>query len=199
MTPLTPVPSVVLDANVLFPASLRDILLRCAEKNLFRLRVSQQIWDEVVRNLFSSGRLTSEQVARLDTAIQAFLRRTNALVTGYKSLIPNLTNDPKDRHVLAVAIHAHAQTIVTVNLKDFPAHALSSHGVVAQHPDPFLTCLYHARPDVLVQIVNDQAEELKNPPLSVTDVLDTLAQHAPTVVRLLREAIAAREDVVDQQ
>jgi sulfur carrier protein ThiS len=59
--------------------------------------------------------------------------------------------------------------------------------------------LYHARPDVLVQIVNDQAEELKNPPLSVTDVLDTLAQHAPTVVRLLREAIAAREDVVDQQ
>ncbi len=199
MTPLTPVPSVVLDANVLFPASLRDILLRCAEKNLFRLRVSQQIWDEVVRNLFSTGRLTSEQVARLDTAIQAFLRRTNALVTGYESLIPNLTNDPKDRHVLAVAIHAHAQTIVTVNLKDFPAHALSSHGVVAQHPDPFLTCLYYARPDVLVQIVNDQAEELKNPPLSVTDVLDTLAQHAPTVVRLLREAIAAREDVVDQQ
>jgi len=157
MTPSTPVPPVVLDANVLFPASLRDILLRCAEKNLFRLRVSQQIWDEVVRNLFSTGRLTSEQVARLDTAIQAFLRRTNALVTGYESLIPNLTNDPKDRHVLAVAIHAHAQTIVTVNLKDFPAHALSSHGVVAEHPDPFLTRLYRARPDVLVQIVSDQA------------------------------------------
>lgn len=199
MTSPTPVPHIVLDANVLFPASLRDILLRCVEKNLFRLRISQQIWDEVVRNLFSTGRLTSEQVARLDTAIQAFLRRTNALVTGYEPLIPNLTNDPKDRHVLAVAIHAHVQTIVTMNLKDFPVRALSPHGIVAEHPDPFLTRLYRARPDVLVQIVNDQAEELKNPPLSVTDVLDTLAQHAPTVVSLLREAIAAREDVVDQQ
>ena len=103
MAPSAPIHRVVLDANVLYPASLRDLLLRCAEKELYRLQLSQDIWTEVVRNLVDTGRMTSAQAARLDAAIGAFLRRSDALVTGYEPLIPTLTNDPKDRHVLAVA------------------------------------------------------------------------------------------------
>lgn len=115
-------------------------------------------------------------------------------MTGYEPLIPTLTNDPKDRHVLAVAIHARAQTIVTINLKDFPPDALAPHGIVAEHPDAFLARLHGAHAGILTQIVLDQAADLKNPPLSIADVLDTLAQHVPTTVTSLRSAIAVQGD-----
>jgi predicted nucleic acid-binding protein len=197
MAPSAPIHRVVLDANVLYPASLRDLLLRCAEKELYRLQLSQDIWTEVVRNLVDAGRMTSAQAARLDAAIGAFLRRSDALVTGYEPLIPTLTNDPKDRHVLAVAIHAHAHIIVTVNLKHFPASALAPHGIVAQHSDAFLTHLHASHAEILTQIVREQVADLKNPPLSVADVLDTLAQHVPTTVSLLQTAIAARGEPSD--
>lgn len=193
MLPPTPATPIVLDANVLFPASLRDLLLRCAEKGMYRLQISHQIWDEVVRNLVATERMTPEQAVRLDGAIQPFLKRINALVTNYEHLIPAMTNDPGDRHVLAVAVQAHAQTIVTFNLKHYPANALAPHGTVAEHPDAFLTHLFNMQPATVVQIARDQAADLKNPPLSLSDVLDTLAQHVPTVASLLRAAIASQE------
>jgi predicted nucleic acid-binding protein len=111
---------VVLDANVLFPASLRDLLLRCAEYDLYELHSSRQIWQEVLRNLRSAGHLSEEQVQRLDHAIQAFFLRRDAFVTGYEPLIPQLRHHPNDRHVLAVAVHVRAQFILTFNVRDFP-------------------------------------------------------------------------------
>jgi hypothetical protein len=64
--------------------ALRDVLLRCAEKELYRLQLSQDIWTEVVRNLIDTERMTSAQAARLDAAIGAFFRRSDAPVTGYE-------------------------------------------------------------------------------------------------------------------
>jgi predicted nucleic acid-binding protein len=182
----SPLLAVVLDANVLFPASLRDLLLRCAEQRLYRLQISEQIWEEVARNLRTTGRLTEEQARRLHVEVQEFLLSYDFLVTDYEPLIPTLTNHPKDRHVLAVAIHARAQLILTFNLKDFPASVLLSHGVVAVHPDSFLTRLYDEQANVMRQIVRDQAAALKNPPLMASDVLDALAQHVPGFAARLR-------------
>jgi predicted nucleic acid-binding protein len=179
-------PGVVLDANVLFPASLRDILLRCAEKELYRLYISEQIWEEVVRNLVATGRMTAQQIARLDSAIRAFLVGVDAFVVGHEGLISTLANHPKDRHVLAVAVHAHAQTIVTFNLKDYPASALQPLSVVAVHPDTFLCHLHDLTPTLIRQIVHEQAADLSNPPLTVDDVLVTLTQHVPAFISLLR-------------
>lgn len=62
----------------------------------------------------------------------------DARVTGYESLIPAMTNHPKDRHVLAAAARADAAVIVTANLKDFPAAALEPYQIDAVHPDDFL-------------------------------------------------------------
>ncbi len=62
-----------------------------------------------------------------------------ASLSGVESLIPALSlPDPGDRHVLAAAIHALADLIITVNLKDFPTAVLTSHSIVAAHPDPFV-------------------------------------------------------------
>ena len=43
--------SAVLDANVLFPAPVRDLLLRLAELDLYRPKWTEEIHDEWIRNL----------------------------------------------------------------------------------------------------------------------------------------------------
>lgn len=59
-------------------------------------------------------------------------------MTGHEPLIEGLKlPDPDDRHVLAAAIKAGAQVIVTRNLKDFPETDLQPWDIEAQSPDAF--------------------------------------------------------------
>ncbi|QKW54648.1 PIN domain-containing protein [Streptomyces buecherae] len=63
----------------------------------------------------------------------------DVLVKGYEPLIDVIDlPDPGDRHVLAAAVRAKAQVIVTFNLKDFPPDKLSPWDVQAVHPDAFI-------------------------------------------------------------
>src|SRR5450432_973678 len=125
---------VVLDANVLYPFTLRDTLLRAASEGFFQIYWSKEILDEAVRNLIASETVTPEQGARLRATMeQAF---PEADVTGYESLVAGMQNDPKDRHVAAAALKAGAQVIVTSNLRDFQT---LPDGVEAQSPDEFLS------------------------------------------------------------
>jgi hypothetical protein len=86
-------------------------------------------------------------------------------------------------------VHVPAQLILTFNLKDFPVSAFTPHGVVAEHPDTLLTHLYDGHPDILQQIVLDQAAALKNPPLTVRDVLNAFTQHVPVFATRLRASL----------
>ena len=135
----------VLDACVLVPPTLCDLLLRLAEEPaLYRPRWSEEILDEVYRNqtriAFSETRAQSwrQAVARLFP---------EATVTDYRSLLDRCENYPKDRHVLAAAIRCAAKLIVTCNLRDFPDAALARWDVSAIHPDPFLIALYLGEPE----------------------------------------------------
>jgi predicted nucleic acid-binding protein len=120
---------VVLDANVLFPFTVRDTLLRAAAMGMFQVHWSEEILDEATRNLLGTGRMSEEQVAHLMAAMRnAF---PEAVVRGYEPLTPSMPNDEKDRHVAAVAVKAGAQVIVTSNLKDFMA---LPEGIEAQGP-----------------------------------------------------------------
>src|SRR6476661_2512101 len=122
----------LLDACVLFPASLRDTLLRAAAAELYQARWSAEILEEVRRNLVEKGR-SEEQAQRLvDVIAKAF---PEAMVTQYNHLIDQMPNHPKDRHVLAAAVVAGAEVIVTSNLRDFPQAALAPLNVEAQSPD----------------------------------------------------------------
>lgn len=108
---------VVLDANVLYPFSLRDTLLRAAEAGLYQLYWSDEILDEAFRNLVGNGRMNEEKAMKLRAQMsRAF---PESLVADYASLIPAMQNDPKDRHVSAAAVRCGAQVIVTTNLRDF--------------------------------------------------------------------------------
>lgn len=127
---------VLLDACVLYPMYLRDTLLWCAEAGVYRVHWSQEILDEATDNLVGKNQMKVCKAARLQSEIKAAF--PEAMVEVPLGLVEVMTNHPKDRHVLAAAVVARAQVIVTANIKDFPASALDPFGIEAQHPDVFL-------------------------------------------------------------
>jgi predicted nucleic acid-binding protein len=160
----------LLDANVLYPAPLRDLLLQLAFAGLFQARWSADINDEWRRNLLAARPELTAQIA----LTQATMHRAmpDALVTGYEVYIADLSlPDPDDRHVLAAAITAGADVIVTFNLKDFPSEVLTTHGVEAQHPDAFLQLFITVMPDLFFRGVRDCLSRLTRPPVGADDYL----------------------------
>ena len=124
----------VYDANILYPAPLRDLFIRLAQAGLVRAKWTEIIHDEWSRNVLKDNPHLSEQrLARTRTLMNEAVR--DCLVTGYEELIDSLTlPDPDDRHVLAAAIRASAEVIVTYNLTDFPAETLARFDIEAQLP-----------------------------------------------------------------
>ena len=93
---------IVLDANVLYPFTLRDTLLRAAAEGLFQLYWSSEILEETIRNLVRSTTISIEQARRLRVAMERAF--PDASITGYEPLVARLSNDAKDRHVVAAAV-----------------------------------------------------------------------------------------------
>ncbi|MEG4531822.1 PIN domain-containing protein [Microcoleus sp. D2_18a_D3] len=173
---LIPYP-VVLDSCVIFPMYLRDTLFRAAEIGLYDVYWSQEILEGATRNLVNTGRMKSERAARFEAALkEAF---PNAMVEVPENLIQQMTNDPGDRHVAAAAVVAKAEVIVTSNLRDFPPESLNPWRITAMHPDVFLNRLYEVAPDLMANVVSKQVEDLKNPPLTVDELLVRLREEVP--------------------
>lgn len=125
-----------LDTCTLFPQYLCDTLLSIADQGAFTPYWSRAVLDELERNLIAKTSVPPDNVRRrLATMLRAF---PHSMVESYEHLVPAMTNHPGDRHVLAACISSPAETIVTFNLKDFPAAALDPHLVSATHPDEFL-------------------------------------------------------------
>lgn len=103
------------------------------------------------------------------------LHAADALVTGYESLIPGLwLPDPNDRHVLAAAILARADVIVTANLRDFPEEIVGAFGIEAQHPDEFILNLLDLAPGIVAAAAEEHRQSLKNPGKTLPEYLATL-------------------------
>lgn len=124
-----------LDAAVLYPAPLRDLLLELAVSDLCRAKWSNTVHVEWINALLRSrDDLTRDRLERTRHLMNAHVR--DALVTDFDQLIGILQlPDLDDRHVLAAAIKGRADLIVTANLKDFPRSKPAPWGIEAQHPD----------------------------------------------------------------
>jgi predicted nucleic acid-binding protein len=181
----------LLDANVLYPAYLRDALLRLAEAEVYQVRWSRQILEEMARNVLKNRPdLPEENIERLVRTMEGAF--PDARVTGHEPLIPSMTNDPKDRHVLAAAIRARADVIVTLNVRDFPPEACEPYDIGVQDPDEFLSYQWEIEdPDYLLNVFEDWASHLKMPPLTLEELLGRLARIVPNFSEMALEA--ARE------
>jgi predicted nucleic acid-binding protein len=157
--------TVLLDANVLYPAPLRDALMQLAVTDLFKAKWTADIHEEwigaLLRNQPHRDRAALERTrALMDQATR------DCLVTGYQSLIPSLTlPDPNDRHVLAAAIVGACNAIITQNLKHFPHDALAPYGIETQHPDEFFCNQLSLAPGLVCSALRKVRARLKNPPM----------------------------------
>jgi len=180
-------PIVVLDACVIYPMPLCDTLLRIAENGFYRLRFSQKILDEVTRNLIAKKGKSFQFAERFETQVKACFPKALVNVPEWK--VQQMTNHPKDRHVLATAVQVDAQLIITTNLKDFPPAALMPWGIEAQHPDDFLTNLWKTTDlqEELVQLLHEQSEQLSKPPVPLPALLEKLEKQVPYFISQVKQ------------
>ena len=136
---------VFLDANVLANIAVCDLLLRLAEKpRQFKPMWSEKVLEEVYK--VHTERLSWPQ--ELAESFQKEVRSAfpNAICSDYQHLEPHMTNDPKDHHVLAAAIHSGASHLLTFNLKDFPPASIEPWTILVEHPQEYLLNLYKTNP-----------------------------------------------------
>lgn len=181
--------AVVLDACVLAPMPLADTLLRMAEEPaLYIPRWTDEILEEVHRTLLTKLHRTKEQADRRINVMREHF--ADALVEDYQALTAAMTNDPQDRHVLAAAVAAHADAILTLNVRHFPESALKPYSIELLTPDEFLIHQCHLDPDAVIDKIRHQASVLGR---SVPLHLEKLQPCAPGFVGLVREFIGLEE------
>lgn len=144
---------VVLDACVLFPAVLREILLGVAAQDRYTPLWSARIlgeWQRAAARLGPDGALqATHAIARCRADWPESEIADDPSLEG-RLWLP----DPADAHVLATAISGRASTIVTLNLRDFPGRALAPEKVSAQSPDDFLMTHWLCNPESVERSVS---------------------------------------------
>lgn len=164
----------VLDACILYPPSLRDLLMWLVSVRIFAPRWTEEIHAEWIRNVLADNPdVTPAQLDRTRRLMNQVV--PDCLVSGYEAHIPTLNlPDANDRHVLAAAIQAQAPLIVTFNLSDFPNALLGAYGVRAVHPDLFLSALFDDAPELFLRAARTHRASLHNPPKDVEGYIQTL-------------------------
>jgi predicted nucleic acid-binding protein len=170
-------PVVVLDANVIYPARLRDLFIRLSIGGLIQAKWSERILDECFDNLIADRPdLDTSKLARtrqlMATAVPAATHIDRPMTDLDDLDLPDLD----DRHVLATAIAANADHIVTANLKDFPSSALEAHDISALSPDQLVVGLLAEQFVAVRSILNEQASSLTRPPMTLDELLDLLIE-----------------------
>ena len=164
---------VVLDSCVLYPYTLRDLLLEAANFPLYRAHWSPKILEDTLRHLVADQRITSDRANYLRLRIETAF--PEASVNPPAGIAEAVDCDPGDRHVVAAAIAAKAELIVTDNIRHFPAKALSPLGIEAMTPDQFLCDLWDLQPQILFRCLQTIAGRQKDPRRRTIDfVLDSL-------------------------
>lgn len=176
----------LLDANVLYSITLTDALLEVADTGLYRPTWSARIVDEAARNL--KHRTQAKSHFAVDRRFSAMERVfPDAGVLDYESLESAMCCHEGDRHVMAAAVRARADVIVTDNLRHFPVECLGRFDLDAQSADEFLVHNYHVRSDLVFARLSAKVASYTNPSMSVADFARRLdAAGAPAFADVLR-------------
>ncbi|MFV0375305.1 PIN domain-containing protein [Microbacterium sp.] len=164
---------VFLDTSAVFGGALNDLLLTLAERGMFRPLWSAGVFEELQRTLVRRGITPDAADRRISMMRSAF---PDAEVTGYDELIPAMTCDEGDRHILAAAVRANVELLVTFNLRHFPDDALEPYDIEARHPDDFLLDQLELREDVVLTVLRTVLSSYENPPMTVDEYLELLAR-----------------------
>ncbi len=171
-----------LDACVLFPPNLRDVILTIAEAGICQIRWSPDVLDEMQRNVVKKAKIEFEKAESGASYLRNIMEDAfpDAMVAKgmYSLLIPSMPNDEKDRHVLAAAIAGRADLLVTANLKHFhfPTDFCQ---VEVQHPDTFLYNQLDLAPKPFFDALKNLAKQRREPMNTLPSILKSLHKTVP--------------------
>ena len=164
---------VVLDSCVLYPRESRDVLLEAANHGLYRVHWSPKILDDALGHLLQDQRITEHCAKSLRAALEDIF--PGAVVDPPADLAEGVGCDPSDRHVVAAAMAAKAELIVTRNTRHFPAEALVPLGIKAVKPDQFLCNLLDLSESAIYtslnKIVGRRAKRTDSSPVGIANAL----------------------------
>ncbi|MBL8234309.1 MAG: hypothetical protein JNL98_37780 [Bryobacterales bacterium] len=138
------------------------------------------------RTLELKFRIEPHRTARLEATLREHF--PEAWVVGYESLVSKMENDPKDRHVLAVAARAKSNLVVTYNLRHFPPSATKPWGVAAIGPSTLQKLLYRRHRKQVLEVLHEQAADIRR---TLHEQLDVLHRAVPGFVDTVRRDLAS--------
>ena len=187
---------VLIDTCALYPAHLRDTLLRLSERGLYRVLWSDEILAELERAL----KPRVPDASRVDHLISQMRRACpEAAVHSYEHRIDAMTCDSGDKHVLAAAVEGQAEAIITFNTDDFPPESTNPHGIDVLHPDDFLLDLHDLYATRVEAVLSEQAADNRKPPQTTETLLDALQiAGAPKFAAVLRSRLAPASTLITQ-
>lgn len=144
-----------------------------AERGVYRPLWSSNILDELRRVLIEAGIEEAAVDHRIASMGDAF---PGAKVSGYETLIQEMTCEQNDRHVLAAAVKGGASSLVTFNLKHFPPHASTRSGLTTVHPDDFLLDQLDLYPDTATDTITQVPAMYEHPPVTTNEFIDLLSR-----------------------
>jgi predicted nucleic acid-binding protein len=180
-------PVAVLDADVLFPFQLRNLLLHLAVEGRFQPLWSDEIVAEFLRALREDAGVDESRCARLLSEMRTWF--AGAWGEGYQGAADGIPlPDEGDRHVVALAVSYEADLIVTRNLRHFPADLLHGHGVEVVDPQAFIEILFVVDSAAVLRAAELHRRSLRTHPLSPEAYLESLRTRAllPRIADLLR-------------
>ena len=186
--------SAVLDANVLHPQILCDLLLRLAEHDVFRPVWSAEILEETVESILRRRQdldpgLLRKRMAAMNEAFP------DACVFGFEHLIPTMPDMGEDAHVLAAALFAKADVVVTNNIKDFPPHIAPRFDIDVKTADQFLVRQWWLDPRLVASIIVEQSEGTRRPHLDPPRLLQALGRVAPSFAQRVADSQELRDQL----
>jgi predicted nucleic acid-binding protein len=151
---------------------------------------THEILREMRRNVLRDYPIEPSAIDR--TIRQMVAAFEEGLIEDYEHLIPRMTNHPKDRHVLAAAVKADVDVIVTDNTKDFPEGSLMEYEIEVRTPEAFLTDCLESFPEQMREMMRRWSGDLDHPPMSELEILDTLSRSLPRFSQAMRCVLKER-------
>ena len=166
-------PVVLVDANVLYSAALRDLIIALFLTDTIEIHWSSDILDEMAAALVSNRRATVAGAQRLIADLTRHFPEA-AVVSAPLPATVTLP-DPRDHHVLGAAMAAQASILLTFDLNDFPATELAKCGPIqATHPDVFFQAMLTIDEFSVIRALAECRRKLVRKPMTPAEHVDHL-------------------------
>lgn len=181
---------VLLDADTLARAMTRSLLIMAGVKkgSMYRPRWTLRIEAEADRHIATGRVKVAELRMRFDWGSAVLV---DDVVEGLEADLAE--TDAKDRHVLAAARQADIRTIVTGNVRHFGQSDLVRLGIVAVHPDLFLSQVLD--PDLYRAVVTEWSSRRTRTGTTPESLHSVLADQHPLTFEAMRHVFPDVEPV----